>query len=87
MDLFYTLHLLRAAVSYLKLVADADEAEFPRLLLHVFAVVGVLKELADEAVLGLTDQILQRHVQRVVVLLHKLGLRMEECQTGPGPRR
>lgn len=61
--------------SHLKLVADADEAEFSRLLLHVFAVVGVFKEFADKAVLGLADQTLERHVQGVVVLLHELGLR------------
>lgn len=61
--------------SHLKLVADADEAEFSRLLLDVFAVVGVFEQFADEAVLGLADQTLQRHVQGIVVLLHKLGLK------------
>lgn len=61
--------------AHLKLVAHADEAELPRLLLPVSAVVGVLKEFSDEAVLGLADQTLQRHVQGVVVLLHKLGLK------------
>lgn len=60
--------------THLELVADADEAEFSRLLLDVFAVVGVFKESADKSVLGLADQTLQRHVQGVVVLLHKLGL-------------
>lgn len=71
------IHLVRFTTtvsSHLELVADADEAEFSRPLLHVFAVVGVFKELSDEAVLGLADQTLQRHVQGVVVLLHKLGL-------------
>ena len=47
-------------------------------MLHIFAVVGVFKELADETVLGLADQTLQRHVQGVVVLLHKLGIREEQ---------
>lgn len=61
---------------YLKLVADADEAEFSRLLLHVFVVVGVLEETSDEGVLGLAEQRLQRHVQGVVVLLHEFGLKI-----------
>ena len=70
-----TLNLSYFSASHLELVADADEAEFSRLLLHVFAVVGVFEEFSYKAVLGLADQTLQRHVQRVVVLLHKLGLR------------
>lgn len=74
---------------HLKLVADADEAELSGLLLDVFAVVGVFKQLADEAVLGLADETLQRHVQGVVVLLHKLGLRkrrrIENARFRPSP--
>lgn len=65
----------------LELVADADEAEFSRLLFDVFAVVGVLEELSDEAVLGLAHQTLQRHVQRVVVLLHELRLKENSTQS------
>lgn len=60
--------------AHLELVADADEAQLPGLLLQVFVVV-VLEELADKSVFGLADQTLQRHVQCVVVLLHKLSLR------------
>lgn len=77
--------LLRCS-SYLELVANADEAEFSRLLLHVFAVVGA-KQASDEGVLGLADQRLQRHVQGVVVLLHKLGLKVSSVPTVKGWRR
>lgn len=70
--------------AHLKLVSDADEAELPGLLLGVSAAGGVLKEPADEAVLGLTHQALQGHVQRVVVLLHKLGL-MRDTRTRSDP--
>lgn len=64
--------------AHLEFVAHADEAEFACLLLGVLGVVGVLKEFAHEAVFGFTDQTLQGHVQRVVILLHKLGLIISE---------
>lgn len=66
--------------SYLELVSDADEAQFSGLLLHVFAVVGI-KQSSDEDVLGLADQGRQGHVQCVVVLLHKLGLKFQTVPT------
>lgn len=70
--------------AYLKLVPNTDEAKFSSLLLDVldiFAVVGVLKQLSNEAVLGLADQTLQRHMESIIVLLHKLGLSKEDVET------
>jgi hypothetical protein len=63
---------------HLEFVADADEAEFACLLFRVLGVVGVLKEIPDEPVFRLTHQALQGHVQRIIVLLHKLGLQFRE---------
>lgn len=64
-----------AVLSDLELVADADEAEFARLLLRILGAVGVLEKLPDKFVFGLAHQAFQGHVERVVVLLHKPGLR------------
>lgn len=62
-------------LSDLELVADADEAEFARLLLRILGAVGVLEKLPDKFVFGLAHQAFQGHVERVVVLLHKPSLR------------
>lgn len=74
--------------AHLELVADADEAQLPGLLLPVPTGTGVLEEAADEAVFGLAHQALKRRVQRVVVLLHKLGLRRghrDQVRAEPDP--
>lgn len=41
--------------SDLELVANADEAEFARLLFGVLGAVGVLKQLSHKFVFGLTN--------------------------------
>lgn len=61
---------------YLKFVSHTDETELPCFLFMVLVVVCVgFKELPDKFIFGFTYKGLQRHMQSVVVFLHKLGLR------------
>lgn len=61
-------------ISHLKLVANADEAKFARLVFRILCTVGVFKQLSNKFVFGLAHEAFQRHVEGVVVLLHKPSL-------------
>jgi len=54
----------------LEFVADGDESEFSSLR---FALLSLREERADEVVLTLVHESLERRVQRVVVLLDEFG--------------
>lgn len=73
-------------LTHLEFVSNTDEAQLSGLgvsamvLLGVLGVVGVFKEFPHEPVLGFAHQALEGHVQRVVILLHKLGLKIAQIQ-------
>lgn len=66
---------LNSILAHLEFIADADKAEFASFLLDIFGVDGVLKEFSYEPVFRLAYKTLQRHVQSIIILLHKLTLR------------